>query len=76
MKRRAFSIVSSAVLLAASLMLAAQALAGRSASVVERRRCEKAIVDFVQATTTQGNAKFVPPERVYLLVPAQAYVAS
>jgi hypothetical protein len=32
---------------------------------VERRRREEGIVDFVQATTTQGGPQFVPPaERI------------
>ena len=66
MKRRALSMVSSALLLAASLMLTAQALAqGDPLPSWNDGAAKQAIVDFVQATTTQGNAKFVPPpERI------------
>ena len=65
-KRRAFSMASSALLLAASLMLAAQALAqGDPLPSRNDGAAKKAIVDFVQTTTTQSNTKFVPPpERI------------
>ena len=62
MKHRAFSMVPRVLLLAALLALAAQAWAqGDPLASWNEGSARKAIIDFVQATTTQGNAKFVPP---------------
>jgi hypothetical protein len=64
MKRPALSRV--VLVLAASLTLAAQALAQTDPLPSwNDRAAKKAIVEFVQATTTQGSPQFVPPaERV------------
>ena len=66
MKRPAPSMVAGALVLAASLILAPQAW-GQSDPLLSWNDgpAKKAIIEFVQATTTQGGAKFVPPaERV------------
>ncbi len=59
-------MVAGALVLAASLILAVPAAAqGDPLPSWNDRPAKKAIVDFVQATTTQGGAKFVPlAERV------------
>jgi phosphoglycolate phosphatase-like HAD superfamily hydrolase len=64
MKRPALSMV--VLVLAASLTLAAQALAQTDPLPSwNDGPAKKAIVEFVQATTTQGGPKFVPPaERI------------
>jgi phosphoglycolate phosphatase-like HAD superfamily hydrolase len=64
MKRPGLSMV--VLVLAASLTLAAQALAQTDPLPSwNDGPAKKAIVEFVQATTTQGNPKFVPPpERI------------
>ena len=65
-KRRAYSMVARVLVLAAALILAVQA----SAQVDPLPSwndgpAKKAIVEFVQSTTTNGSPKFVPPaERV------------
>ena len=66
MKRPVLSMVAGVLVLAASLTLAAQVLAQTDPlSSWNDGPAKKAIVDFVQATTTQGNPKFVPPaERI------------
>src|SRR6266704_964267 len=66
MKRPVLSMVAGVLVLAASLTLAAQVLAQTDPLPSwNDGAAKKAIVDFVQATTTQGNPKFVPPaERV------------
>lgn len=66
MKRPAFSMVAGVLVLAASLTLAAQALAQTDPLPSwNDGPAKKAIVDFVQATTTQGSPQFVPPaERI------------
>src|SRR6266542_513065 len=66
MKRPVLSMVAGVLVLAASLTLAAQVLAQTdSLPSWNDGPAKKAIVDFVQATTTQGNPKFVPPaERI------------
>src|SRR4029450_5637010 len=66
MKRLGFSLVERALVLAASLLLVAQASAQTDPLPSwNDGAAKKAIVEFVQATTTQGSPKFVPPaERV------------
>ena len=66
MRRPAYSIVAGALVLAASLILAAPAAAqGDPLPSWNDGPAKKAIIDFVQATTAQGSPKFVPPaERV------------
>ena len=66
MKRPVLSMVAGVLVLAASLTLAAQVLAQTDPLPSwNDGPAKKAIVDFVQATTTQGNPKFVPPpERI------------
>src|SRR6266571_4189995 len=66
MKRPVLSMVAGVLVLAASLTLAAQVLAQTDPlSSWNDGPAKKAIVDFVQATTTQGSPKFVPPaERI------------
>src|SRR6266536_633652 len=66
MKRPVLSMVAGVLVLAASLTLAAQVLAQTDPLPSSNDGpAKKAIVDFVQATTTQGNPKFVPPaERI------------
>jgi len=66
MKRPALSMVAGVLVLAASLTLAAQALAQTDPLPSwNDGAAKKAIVEFVQATTTQGNPKFVAPaERI------------
>src|SRR6266481_4662168 len=66
MKRPVLSMVASMLVLAASLTLAAQALAQTDPLPSwNDGPAKKAIVDFVQATTTQGSPTFVPPaERI------------
>jgi hypothetical protein len=66
LRRRAFSLLSGVLLLAASLTLTAQALAqGDPLPSWNEGPAKKAIVDFVQATTTQGSTTFVSPaERI------------
>src|SRR5436309_11531986 len=66
MKRPVLSMVASMLVLAASLTLAAQVLAQTDPLPSwNDGPAKKAIVDFVQATTTQGSPKFVPPpERI------------
>jgi phosphoglycolate phosphatase-like HAD superfamily hydrolase len=56
-------MVTGVLVLAASLTLAAQALAQTDPLPSwNDGPAKKAIVDFVQATTTQGSPQFVPPE--------------
>ncbi len=66
MKRPVLSMVAGVLVLAASLTLAAQVLAQTDPLPSwNDGPAKKAIVDFVQATTTQGSPKFVPPaERI------------
>ena len=66
MKRRGSSLVAGVLVLAASLILAAQASAQSDPLPSwNDGPAKKAIVEFVQATTTQGGPKFVPPaERI------------
>ena len=66
MKRVAFQLVAKLLIVASYCTLAAQALAQADPLPSwNDGAAKKAIVDFVQATTTQGNAKFVPPaERI------------
>jgi len=66
MKRLELRFVAGVLVLAAALMLAAQASAQTDALPSwNDGPAKKAIVEFVQTTTTQGSPKFVPPaERV------------
>jgi phosphoserine phosphatase len=66
MKRPVLSMVAGMLVLAASLTLAAQVLAQADPLPSwNDGPAKKAIVEFVQATTTQGSPKFVPPaERI------------
>ena len=67
MKRFAFSAAAAiVVLLAASLAIATQAFAQADPLPSwNEGAAKKAIIDFVQATTMQGNPRFVPPaERI------------
>ncbi len=66
MKRPALSMVAGVLVLAASLTLAAPAFAQADPLPSwNDGAVKKAIVDFVQATTTQGSPSFVPPaERI------------
>src|SRR6266542_998866 len=66
MKRPVLSMVAGVLVLAASLTLAAQVLAQTDPLPSwNDGPAKKAIVEFVQATTTQGSPKFVPPaERI------------
>jgi len=66
MKRRVFCLGVGVLALAASLALAAQALAQTDPLPSwNDGPAKKAIVEFVQTTTTQGSPKFVPPpERI------------
>src|SRR4029450_9957465 len=66
MKRLGFSLVERALVLAASLLLVAQASAQTDPLPSwNDGAAKKAIVEFVQTTTTNGSPKFVPPaERV------------
>ena len=59
MKRPVLSMVAGMLILAASLTLAAQVLAQTDPlSSWNDGPAKKAIVEFVQATTTQGGPKF------------------
>ncbi len=66
MKRRGFRVIERVLVLAASLLLVAQAAAQTDPLPSwNDGPAKKAIVEFVQSTTTNGNPKFVPPaERV------------
>ncbi len=66
MRRRGSSLVAGVLVLAASLILAAQASAQSDPLPSwNDGSAKKAIIEFVQTTTTQGGAKFVPPtERI------------
>ena len=66
MKRPVLSMVAGMLVLAASLTLAAQVLAQTDPLPSwNDGPAKKAMVEFVQATTTQGGPKFVPPaERI------------
>ncbi len=66
MKRPVLSMVAGVLVLAASLTLAAQVLAQTDPLPSwNDGPAKKAIVEFVQATTTHGSPKFVPPaERI------------
>jgi hypothetical protein len=66
MKRPSFAMVASVLVLAGSLTLGTQALAQTDPLPSwNDGLAKKAIVDFVQTTTTQGSPKFVPPaERI------------
>ena len=66
MKRRALAVVAGVLVFAASLALGAQALAQTDPLPSwNDGPAKKAIVEFVQTTTTQGSPKFVPPaERI------------
>ena len=62
MKRPVLSMVAGLLVLAASLTLAVQVLAQTDPLPSwNDGPAKKAIVEFVQATTTQGGPKFVPP---------------
>jgi phosphoserine phosphatase len=66
MRRAAFESVAKLLIVAACCTLAAQAIAQTDPLPSwNDGAAKKAIVDFVQATTTQGSASFVPPaERI------------
>ncbi len=66
MKRLELTVVAGVLVLAAALMLAAQASAQTDALPSwNDGPAKQAIVEFVQTTTTQGGPKFVPPaERI------------
>jgi phosphoglycolate phosphatase-like HAD superfamily hydrolase len=66
MRRTVHSMVVRALVLAASLLLAAHAAAQTDPLPSwNDGPAKKAIIEFVQTTTTQGNPKFVPPaERI------------
>src|SRR6266568_2750606 len=66
MKRPVLSMVAGVLVLAASLTLAAQVLAQTDPLPSwNEGAAKKAIIEFVQTTTTQGSPKFVPPaERI------------
>src|SRR6266496_2162337 len=66
MKRPVLSMVAGVLVLAASLTLAAQVLAQTDPLPSwNDGPAKKAIIEFVQVTTTQGGPKFVPPaERI------------